>query len=142
MNLINIYKAFSDQTRLRMLNLLSHGALCVCHFQELLGQSQVKISKHLAYLKSKGLVESRKHHNWMIYSLPVKPSLALKINLKCLLAFVQDDPIFKKDIKNLKSVHSETHKELHKEIHKAKELTWFDDLCYCGATKKSRSKPK
>jgi ArsR family transcriptional regulator len=142
MELVLIYKGFSDKTRLRILNLLSNGALCVCHFQTILGQSQVRISKHLAYLKNKGLVVSRKHHNWMIYSLPAKPSLALKINLKCLLAFVQDDPVFKKDLKKLKSVHSKTHIELHKEIHKTQKLTWFDDLCCCGTAKKSRGKPK
>ncbi|HEX7631835.1 MAG TPA: metalloregulator ArsR/SmtB family transcription factor [Lacunisphaera sp.] len=97
MSLIQIYQCLCDQTRLRILNLLNQGPLCVCHFQEILGEPQVKISKHLGYLKQHGLVEARRDGNWMIYSLPSRPSHELKANLACLQDCAQEDPVFRKD---------------------------------------------
>ena len=97
MELIEIYQCFCDQTRLRIIHLLGHGPLCVCHFQTLLGESQVKISKHLAYLKAKKLVEVQRHQNWMIYRLPEDPPAELEMNLKCLQDCVRAEPIFKRD---------------------------------------------
>ena len=46
MNLVKIYLCLCDEARLRILNPLKEGGLCVCHFQEILGEPQVKISKH------------------------------------------------------------------------------------------------
>ena len=97
MSLIQIYQCLCDQTRLRLLNLLNQGPLCVCHFQEILGEPQVKISKHLAYLRQHGLVEAQRDGNWMIYSLPSRLSRELKANLACLQDCAQDDPIFRSD---------------------------------------------
>ena len=70
MDLIEIYQCFCDRTRLRILNLLTRSPLCVCHFQDILGEPQVKISKHLAYLRSRGMVATKREQNWIIYSLP------------------------------------------------------------------------
>ena len=72
MELIQIYQCFCDATRLRIIHLLTRGPLCVCHFQEILGIAQTKVSQHLAYLRKKGMVECTRHGTWMIYSLPVK----------------------------------------------------------------------
>jgi ArsR family transcriptional regulator len=105
--LIQIYQCFCDHTRLRILHLLGNGPLCVCHFQSLLDESQVKISKHLAYLKDKGLVEAHRYQNWMIYSLPAKRSAELEKNLKCLQDCVQTDPTFKKDLRKLQALNPE-----------------------------------
>ncbi len=102
MNLVAIYECLCDRTRLRILNLLNVRPLCVCHFQELLGEPQVKISKHLAYLKKRGLVESTREGNWMIYRLPKKPSPELTKNLCCLQDCVQEDKVFKQDLAKLK----------------------------------------
>ncbi len=101
MDLIQIYQCFCDPTRLRILHLLTHGPLCVCHFQDALGEPQVKISKHLAYLRSRGLVETKREQNWMIYSLPQKRAPELEANLKCLQDCVQTLPEFKRDLKRL-----------------------------------------
>ena len=98
MSLIQIYQCLCDLTRLRILNLLSEGELCVCHLQEVLGEPQVKVSKHLAYLRSRGLVESRKEANWMIYSLPAKRSKELSANLACLQDCAREDPSFRRDL--------------------------------------------
>jgi ArsR family transcriptional regulator len=98
MGLIEIYQCLCDLTRLRILNLLTEGELCVCHFQEILGEPQVKMSKHLAYLRTRGLVKARKEANWMIYSLPAKRSKELSANLACLQDCVQEYETFRHDL--------------------------------------------
>jgi ArsR family transcriptional regulator len=97
MSLVQIYQCFCDLTRLRILHLLREGELCVCHFQEILGEPQVKVSKHLAYLRRHGLVECRKEANWMIYRLPAKPSRELSANLACLQDCVSENAVFRRD---------------------------------------------
>lgn len=104
MDLIQIYECLCDLTRLRILHLLTQTPLCVCHFQEILDEPQVKISKHLAYLRERGLVVAEREQNWMIYSLPTKRSAELKANLKCLQDCVQSDPVFKRDLRQLEKV--------------------------------------
>jgi ArsR family transcriptional regulator len=106
MDLIQIYQCFCDRTRLRILNLLAQGPLCVCHFQEILGEPQVKISKHLGYLKERDMVVAERQQNWMIYSLPGKRAPELEANLKCLQDCVQSDPVFKRDLKALTKLRS------------------------------------
>lgn len=104
MELINIYECFCDRTRLRILHLLGSGPLCVCHFQELLGEPQVKISKHLGYLKTHGLVIATRSANWMVYSLPEKQTPELRKNLACLQDCAREDPVFRKDAEKLKKL--------------------------------------
>jgi ArsR family transcriptional regulator, arsenate/arsenite/antimonite-responsive transcriptional repressor len=106
MDLIQIYQCFCDRTRLRILNLLAQGPLCVCHFQEVLGEPQVKISKHLGYLKERDMVVAERKQNWMIYSLPGKCAPELEANLKCLQDCVQSDPVFKRDLKALEKLRA------------------------------------
>ncbi len=100
--LVKIYECLCDLTRLRVLNVLAAGPLCVCHFQEILREPQVKISKHLAYLRARGMVECEREGNWMIYELPAKPSRELRANLACLQDCAREDPVFKKDLARLK----------------------------------------
>jgi len=101
MDLIRIYQCFCDPTRLRILHLLAQTPLCVCHFQEILDEPQVKISKHLAYLRERGMVIAEREQNWMIYSLPKKRDAELAANMKCLQDCVQTDPVFRRDFKAL-----------------------------------------
>ncbi|MES2695477.1 MAG: metalloregulator ArsR/SmtB family transcription factor [Verrucomicrobiota bacterium] len=101
MSLIQIYQCLCDETRLRILNLLADGPLCVCHLQEVLDASQVKISKHLAYLRERGMVEVRREANWMIYSLPAQPSHELKANLACLQDCASEIAAFRTDREKL-----------------------------------------
>jgi ArsR family transcriptional regulator len=98
MELIRIYECLCDRTRLRILNLLLCGPLCVCHFQVVLGEPQVKISKHLNYLRRRGLVAARREGNWMIYALPIKTSRELRANLACLQDCARAQPVFKRDL--------------------------------------------
>ena len=73
-----LFRALADRTRLRLLNLLAAGEVCVCFFVEVLGESQPKISRHLAYLRRAGVVAARREGKWMHYrvSTPVDPHAA------------------------------------------------------------------
>jgi ArsR family transcriptional regulator, arsenate/arsenite/antimonite-responsive transcriptional repressor len=67
------FQALGDNTRLRLLNLMGDQELCVCYFVEILDQPQPKISRHLAYLRSAGIVAARREGKWMHYRI-VTPS--------------------------------------------------------------------
>ena len=101
MKLIEVYKCLCDETRLRILHLLSHRPLCVCHFQEILSAPQVKISKHLAYLREHALVETQREGTWVVYSLPAKPSPELTANMKCLQDCCRENAVFTADLKRM-----------------------------------------
>src|SRR5690349_25079799 len=64
-----VLAALADRTRLRLLNLMAGGEVCVCYFVELLDEPQPKISRHLAYLRRAGLVAARRDGKWMHYRL-------------------------------------------------------------------------
>lgn len=64
-----IFKALADTTRLRILNLLLHGELCVCDIQSVLDSPQPNVSRHLTYLRNAGLVQDRREGPRMYYSL-------------------------------------------------------------------------
>lgn len=82
MEATDLYKCLADGQRLRVLNLLSQGALCVCHLQELLGEAQVKMSKQLAYLKQHNFVQATREGTWMLYELTGEGSGLLEANLR------------------------------------------------------------
>ena len=98
--LLDVLKALSDDTRLRILNLLYEGELCVCDVMETLQISQAKASRHLIYLKNAGLVKDRKHAQWSYYSMS-KGS-----EMKFLDSLVYDNlrnmEVYQKDMDNLK----------------------------------------
>jgi ArsR family transcriptional regulator len=101
MELIEVYKCLCDETRLRILHLLSKSALCVCHFQDILDAPQVKVSKHLAYLREHGMVETHREGSWVIYSLPKHSPPELTANLKCLQDCCREKSMFKDDLRRM-----------------------------------------
>ena len=64
-----LFKTLSDPTRLRLLNLLAEGDVCVCDLHGTLGLDQPKVSRHLARLRSAGLVDVERNGKWMHYRL-------------------------------------------------------------------------
>jgi ArsR family transcriptional regulator len=68
-SLDRVFKALADPSRVRILGLLSAGEICVCHLHESLKLSQPLVSRHLAYLRRAGLVETRKDGLWVHYRL-------------------------------------------------------------------------
>jgi len=68
-DLVMIFKALSDETRLRIIKLLAQGELCVCDITAALDMVQPKVSFHLSALKEAGLIKDRKSGKWIHYSL-------------------------------------------------------------------------
>ena len=68
-DLVQLFAALADPTRLRLLNLMNGREVCVCYFVEILKQAQPKISRHLAYLRRAGIVEARREGKWMHYRI-------------------------------------------------------------------------
>ena len=69
-----LFKSLSDETRLfAILLIFIEGELCVCELMEALNQSQPKISRHLAYLRSAGILEDTRRGQWVFYSMAKKP---------------------------------------------------------------------
>ena len=67
--LLPVFKALSDETRLRILSLMKEGEICVCDIAETLNMTQPNISFHLSMLKEAGLIKDRKNGRWIHYSL-------------------------------------------------------------------------
>ena len=68
-DLVPLFAALADRTRLRLLNLISGREVCVCYLVEVLRLGQPKISRHLAYLRKAGVVAARREGKWMHYRL-------------------------------------------------------------------------
>jgi ArsR family transcriptional regulator len=68
-DLLNVFKALSEETRLRIVKLLENGELCVCDIVAALDLIQPKISFHLAILKEAGLIKDRKQGKWVHYKI-------------------------------------------------------------------------
>ena len=66
-DLVPLFAALADRTRLRLLNLIAGREVCVCYLVEILRQGQPKISRHLAYLRKAGVVAARREGKWMHY---------------------------------------------------------------------------
>lgn len=69
--------ALADPTRLRVLNALRDGELCVCQITELAGLAPSTVSRHMSVLSDAGLVEGRKDGRWVYYRLPEQPDAEL-----------------------------------------------------------------
>ncbi len=74
-----LFGALADSTRLRILGLLLTGELCVCHIHESLRIPQPKASRHLAYLRRAGLVETRRDGLWIHYRLAASSDPVVRI---------------------------------------------------------------
>lgn len=95
------FSALADKTRLRLLNLLRDGEVCVCFFAGTLETNNPKISRHLAYLKRASLVSGRRDGKWMHYSLqrPAEPRAAEVFDAT--MKMLENDDELKDDRKRL-----------------------------------------
>lgn len=96
-----LFAALSDRTRLRLLNLMNGREVCVCYFVEVLGQSQPKISRHLAYLRRAGIVAARREGKWMHYKIVVPPSPGAAKILRETLTVLKEDKAMQADLNRL-----------------------------------------
>ena len=90
-DLAGLFAALADTTRLRLLNLMGGHEVCVCYLVEILGQSQPKISRHLAYLRKAGLVAARREGKWMHYRIVPQADAATASILDAVLASLGND---------------------------------------------------
>jgi ArsR family transcriptional regulator len=93
-----LFKAFSDETRLRILNLLTARDFCVCEFQHILRVPQPTVSRHLAYLRRSGLVEEERHGKMIMYSLARPNSPVHAALIRCVNGCFQEIDFLKRDI--------------------------------------------
>jgi len=101
-----MFRAFSDPTRLRLLHLLRAGELCVGDVVTVLNVPQPTASRHLAYLRKAGLIDSRKNSYWTFYALaPARSAFHRKL-LECLETCFRDVPHLAKDTARLKTLRS------------------------------------
>ena len=76
--LTKLFRALGDETRLRIVALLSHGELCVCHLEAALELSQPNVSRQLGILRAAGVVDGRRDGSWMYYSLAPQDHAAVE----------------------------------------------------------------
>jgi len=96
-----LFAALADRTRLRLLNLMNGKEVCVCYFVEILGQSQPKISRHLAYLRRAGVVAARREGKWMHYRIVVPSHAGAARILRETLAVVREEKVMQADLARL-----------------------------------------
>ncbi len=104
--LSNSFKALADPTRLRIVNLLLRSPFCVCEMERILKLSQPLLSRHLAYLRTCGLVESRRNGMRVNYSLNEKHPLIKQIR-PFLVDVLADDALGRADLRTLTGPHKD-----------------------------------
>ncbi len=103
---ILLSKALSDETRVRILNLLTHNELCVCQLMEILGMGQSTVSKHLGILKNAGIIEAEKRGTWSFYKISKDKANRYSLDfIRVLSSLPKDDPFIQNDEKKLKKVN-------------------------------------
>lgn len=90
-DLERFFQALGDKTRLRILNLMGDQEICVCYFVEILGSPQPKISRHLAYLRSAGIVGARRDGKWIHYRIVMPPHPGAAKILRDTLAMLRQE---------------------------------------------------
>ncbi len=98
-----LFRALADPTRLRLLNLMGDREICVCYFVEILGISQPKVSRHLAYLRRAGVVAARREGKWMHYRLLTPRDSSAASILRETLKHLRERPEMRRDVARLGS---------------------------------------
>jgi ArsR family transcriptional regulator len=112
-----IFKAFSDQSRIRILNLIfQNQEMCISDLELILDFTQTKTSRHLTYMKNSGILSSRKQDQWTFYFINEE---VLDIVDK-LLSYLNRDPILQKDLETFHILL--TNRELA--INKIRSIDW------------------
>jgi ArsR family transcriptional regulator len=100
-DLVPLFAALADRTRLRLLHLMDGREVCVCYFVEVLQQGQPKISRHLAYLRRAGIVAARREAKWMHYRIQRPEDGGARAVLEAALLSCQADPEMQTDMARL-----------------------------------------
>jgi ArsR family transcriptional regulator len=95
--LVTLFQALADPTRLRLLNLMAAGEVCVCYFVAIFDEPQPKISRHLAYLRRAGLVTARRDGKWMHYGLSIPSDPAVAEVLRKVMEVAASERVMQRD---------------------------------------------
>jgi len=104
MPLDSLFQALGDRTRLRLLNLMADGEVCVCFLVQLLDEAQPKISRHLAYLRKTGLVVSRREGKYLHYRIDRPADEGAARILETVLSILREDRAMQRDRAALQKV--------------------------------------
>ena len=96
-----LFKALGDETRLKIVALLAHGELCVCHLQEALALTQPAVSRHLSVLRAAGVVEPRRDGTWVYYRLVRQPDAGSEQHLASVVAAFRARTGMKRELERL-----------------------------------------
>jgi ArsR family transcriptional regulator len=99
-----MFKALGDDVRLRIVALLSHGELCVCHIEEALALTQPNASRHLGILRAAGLVSHQRRDKWVYYRLATQANAECARHLKALVSSFAKKAVLRKDVERLLKV--------------------------------------
>jgi ArsR family transcriptional regulator len=111
---VKLFEALANEIRLRIMILLAHKELCVCHLEWALKMSQAKISRHLTVLKNAGLVNERRDGVWIFYSLgEPKNDLEKDIQKHLELYFVKNYAAIRQDLEQMKKCTARPLKKLN-----------------------------
>ena len=119
--LIQLFRALSEEARLRIVMLLMNGELCVCDLMAILEEPQSKISRHLAYLTHSGLTKSKRVGVWMHYSLREPLDEVHKAEIDCLKKQLFHFPQLCSDMNRLLELKKEG---ICKAVSKSKNGCW------------------
>lgn len=100
-DLVPLFAALADRTRLRLLNLIAGREVCVCYLVEILRQGQPKISRHLAYLRKAGVVSARREGKWMHYRIEYPTHASAASILGAVLESFKSDREMESDLARL-----------------------------------------
>lgn len=101
----NLFLALGDKTRLRLLNLMRGKEVCVCFFSAALGESQPKISRHLACLRGASLVKARREGKWMHYRIQMPEDVLAAQAVQGILDWLEKQEEMQQDYDNLIKVY-------------------------------------
>lgn len=100
----SVFRAFAEPTRLRVLNLLAEGELCVCDLCAVLEVPQPSVSRHLACLRKAGLVTMRREGKWKHYKLGSASDRLHRSLLKCVRNCLQEIDELQDDLARLRQI--------------------------------------
>jgi ArsR family transcriptional regulator len=100
-DLVPLFAALADRTRLRLLNLIAGREVCVCYLVEIMRQGQPKISRHLAYLRKAGVVAARREGKWMHYRIERPENGAVNSILDAVFESFKSDREMQSDLSRL-----------------------------------------
>lgn len=101
MDLVEIFKAFGDETRIRILNLLGGGELCVCEIETILGITQSNASRHLNKLRAAGIITYEKKSQWVYYRMNEEFLERCDLLYRFFNREVQKNPVYQDDMAKL-----------------------------------------